>query len=220
KIVDVLDMDLLIVNTLYFKGQWHTKFEKDLTTDRDFYLSDSSKIQVPTMELEDTIRFATAEKYIIVELPYSQGNFVMDLILPQNDNTTDSILDILPTLNSMTKELTIAQITIHLPKFEFYYSNNQLAGIIDNKMPLAFTDLADFSKMVTPGVFIDKVIQKTYIKTDEEGTEAVAATGFSFLPTSAIPTEINFDRPFIFIIREVSTNTVMFVGKVADPSKQ
>ncbi|MEA3450686.1 MAG: serpin family protein, partial [Bacteroidota bacterium] len=111
KLFDALKGNLIFVNALYFYGEWHSKFDENLTQNRDFYLADSSKTQVPTMEMTDFVDFATNEKYIIVELPYSQGNFVMDLILPQNDNTTDSILDILPTLNSMTKELTIAQIT-------------------------------------------------------------------------------------------------------------
>ncbi len=218
KIIDNLNMNLLVLNTIYFYGQWHTKFNKTLTIDRDFYLPDSTKILVPTMEMEDTIRFATGEKYIIVELPYSQGNYVMDLILPQYENTTDSILNLLDNFDSMVNDFTTAEITILLPKFEFSYENKTLADILSQKMPTAFSNLADFSNMVSPNMYIDKVIQKTYIKTDESGTKAVASSGFSFMATSALPAHIYFNRPFIFVIREISTNTVMFVGKIANPS--
>lgn len=216
KIADNLNFDLILINVLYFKGQWHTQFDKDLTKNKDFYLADSTKIIVPTMELKDTIKFATSEKYILVELPYSQGNYVMDLILPQNDNTTDTILDVLPDFKKTLDDLTLAEMTIYLPKFEFSYQNEEYADILKLKMPTAFSDSANFLKMLNISMPIEKVIQKTYIKTDEEGTEAVAATGFTFL-SAPPPCEIYFNRPFIFIIREVSTNTVMFIGKVANP---
>jgi len=218
KIVDNLDMNLLLANVLYFKGKWHFEFDKNKTQDKDFYLPDSTKITVPTMEMEDTIKFATAEKYYLVELPYAQGNFVMDLILPQNGNSTDSIINILPNFNQMIDDLTLAEITILLPKFEFYYQSDSLTNIMKRKIPTAFSLSANFSNMINVDSYLDKIIQKTYIKTDEEGTEAVAATGFSLMPTSLPPSYIIFDRPFIFIIREVSTNTIMFIGKVANPS--
>lgn len=219
KIVDDLDFEFILINALYFKGQWHYKFDKSLTQNKDFYLADSSKISVPMMQFEDTIRFATSEKYIIAELPYSDGNFVMDLILPQNDNTTDSIVNILPNFSEMIKDLTSAEIQIYLPRFEFKYQSDKLTDIVKAKMPTAFSPNADFSGMFDISAQLSKVIQKTYIKTDEEGTTAVAVTAVTGITSAGPPSEINFNRPFIFIIREVSTNTVMFVGRVSNPNK-
>lgn len=219
KIVNQLDFNFILINALYFKGQWHYKFDKSLTQNKDFYLADSSKILAPMMQFKDTIRFATSEKYIIAELPYSEGNFVMDLILPQNDNTTDSIISILQNFSDMAKDLTLAEIKIYLPRFEFKYQSDKLTDIIKEKMPTAFGSNADFSGMLNTSAQLSKVIQKTYIKTDEDGTTAVAVSSISGATSAEPPAEIHFNKPFIFIIREVSTNTVMFIGKVSNPNK-
>jgi len=223
------DVELSIANSIWannsinllsdFSSIVENNYEAEIQNLDKFYLADESSILVPTMELEDTIRFTTAEKCIIVELPYSQGNFVIDLILPQDDNNTDSIINILPELAKMFNELTSAEIIIHLPKFEFKYQSDYLKPIISQKIPTAFSGNADFSKMVSPNMPIVDIVQKTYIKLDEEGTEAAAATAISLCTSAGPPSEINFDKPFIFIIREVSTNTIMFIGKVANPKE-
>lgn len=222
KITNILDNfkkeDLLVlINALYFHSEWHYKFPKENTKDYDFYLSDSTKIQVPTMFSEaNKYKMATNNNCVIVEMPYSQGNYVMDLIKPDYGAYFDNCLEVLDDWDNVVSNLTEANIEISVPKFEFTKSYD-LLDMLRTKFPDAFNKNADFSNLTEDSCYISKVIQKTYVKTDEEGTTAAAATLWGMEATAVEPVVINYDVPFIFIIREVTTGTIMFIGKVADP---
>ncbi len=208
---------LAILNAIYFKGKWHYDFDKNNTSPQDFMLPDSSIIQVETMTQEKSLKTGYSEYFTAVELPYSQGNFVMDLFIPNEGYSIDKVLDTLQNFNQIVNDFTEQEIQLYLPKFDFEYEINFNDLLKSMGMENAFTDSADFSKISEGLLFITRVLQKSYIKLDEKGTEAASIT-FIGMGKTAVPFNVvKFNRPFIYIIREVSTNTIIFAGRVSKP---
>ncbi len=219
KIIDNFQADeiMALLNAVYFNGKWHFDFDKNATAPQDFTLADSSVVQVDMMNQLKSLKTGYSEIYSAIELPYGQGNFVMDLFLPNSGFTTDDVIDTLSNFNKIVSDFTEQEVDLYLPKFQFEYKvtlNDILQAL---GMSVAFSDEADFSKMSDMPLSISRVLQKSYITVDEKGTEAASVTFVGIKYESMPANYIKFDRPFIFIIREVSTNTIIFVGKVADP---
>ncbi|MCD4768603.1 MAG: serpin family protein [Bacteroidales bacterium] len=217
------DVVMLLVNAIYFNGKWRYKFDEDKTTDMPFYKRSNTEVMVPMMNQTTTLKVGGTEDLIIAELPYGQGNYVMDVILPQNGN---SINDILPQLTSESWNTWIGnfyekEVNIFMPRFKYEYKKS-LADVLSSMgMGIAFTPgLADFSNISDQQLFISEVLHQTFIETKEEGTEAAAATVVMIELTSVEPSvlTISLDRPFLYIIRETSTNAILFFGMTGDPS--
>jgi serpin B len=146
---------------------------------------------------------------------------VIDILLPDNNNTA-SVMPLLTGTGykDLTDKLYDKKVNLYLPRFKYSFKetlNDILSGM---GMHIAFTDFADFSNISDRSLLINSVTHQAYIETNEEGTEAAAATvvvvGFTMAgPNDPILIEIN--RPFIYIIREITSNTILFMGKVADP---
>jgi len=224
KIIESLSADevAILLNALYFNGKWYQKFEKSNTQDRDFYLADNTTIQVATMQQQNDFLAQVYETFTVVELPYGQGNFAIDLFLPAKNKTIVDLIDSLKNFDRIIKELMKYNVNIFLPKFE-YKSDFELVEILKIMgINEAFIDRADFCNISnSQQINISKVKQKTYIKLDEEGTEAAAVTQVSFKLTAAVANnylEVHFDRPFLYVIRETTTNTIIFIGTVANPN--
>ena len=115
--------------------------------------------------------------------------------------------------------LGASEVQLSLPKFEYEYKRELKDDLIALGMGIAFSGAADFSNITDQGIFISRVLHQTYIKTDEEGTEAAAATVVEFEFTSMPSTTVvNVNRPFLYFIRETTTGTIVFMGQVVDPS--
>ncbi len=209
---------MALLNAIYFEGKWHFDFDKSNTSPQDFMLPDSSIIEVETMMQKKSLKKGYSEYYKAVELPYGQGNFVMDLFVPNEGYSIANILDTLQNFNQIINDFTQQQVEVYLPKFELDYkiTLNQVLKTIG--MEKAFDQSANFNKISEKDLFISRVLQKSYIKVDEKGTEAASVT-YVGLTETALPdfSTVKFNRPFIYIIREVSTNTIIFTGRVSDP---
>jgi serine protease inhibitor len=212
---------MYLINAIYFKGPWKYKFDKKDNYYCDFQLSNGSKKQVEMMSQTFDVKQFKNTNMSMVELPYGRGNWVMDLILPHD---TYNVEDILDELNATTWDSWISSLSepselyLSMPPFKFEYEkklNDILSGM---GMGVAFDpNNADFSKInATAQLFISEVKQKTFVEVNEEGTEAAAATSVNVGVTSAGDFLI-FNRPFIFVIREFSTGTILFIGKVENP---
>jgi serpin B len=224
EIVDEIDpLDILfLINAVYFKGDWTTKFKKSDTTPAPFYLDSGSTVDVPTMsgKIESAgIAWVPGER-IVAELPYGGQAFGMVVILPAPEETVD---DLVADLDADTwavwmDALTYREVHVTMPKFELEWDGMLNDPLQAMGMPRAFDPvLADFSRM-TPAedAYISAVRQKTYMKVDEEGTEAAAATSVVVSLTSA-GSGITVDRPYVLAIRERLSGTVLFLGAVRDP---
>jgi len=227
EILDEIPVDavMYLINAIYFKGIWKYEFEESNTEEKPFYLSDGTTKDVPMMVQEGSFNYFSNDILQAVEMPYGAGNYSMIILLPQYNKTLDDIIDQLnnDNWNSWLSEFYEAEkIQIHLPKFKFEYKNKLNDELINMDMGIAFDPYnADFSKINSlEQLFISRVIHKSFIEVNEEGTEAAAVTMVEIsLTSSGGETGIHFyvNQPFIFAIKEKYTNTIIFIGKVMEP---
>ncbi|OFY56948.1 MAG: hypothetical protein A2Y87_08235 [Bacteroidetes bacterium RBG_13_46_8] len=234
KITEVLDYIpgdaiMYLINAIYFKGIWRSEFEEDKTEDKPFYLADGSVVQVPTMQQQDTFRYLSNDLMSAVELPYGQGNFSMVIMLPNTDKTTEDIVSSLSidNWNTWQQEFTDKDVVIHLPRLKFEYDRILNDDLSDLGMGIAFSYRADFSKIdPTRDLMISRVIHKTFVEVNEEGTEAAAVTVVEIVETTYEPggndgpVYFYFDRPFLFLIRENDAGAILFIGRVMNPLEE
>jgi len=212
---------LVLTNAIYFNAAWEYPFDEDVTADGPFYLLDGGQVIVSMMKQTEVFGYTEGDGYQAVELQYDGGELSMIVLLPEAGNfqvfeeglQADKASDIISGLQPTGVALT-------MPKFEFdseFSLTDTLAGM---GMPIAFSGTADFSGMTgSPYLFISEVIHKACVSLDEAGTEAAAATAVIMdeSETPGEPIEVTIDRPFIFLIRDIETGTILFVGRVMNP---
>lgn len=228
KMVDKLNDNtvMLLINAIYFKGKWKIQFDDKATTDRSFYKQDGSVISAPSMHQTETYKVYLGNGFTMVELPYGQGNFVMDIILPDSNNP-DELTGILTDSNfqnwisHLSSDLSVKKVNLYLPRFKYGYKKSLKDILSSMGMGIAFTDAADFTNITSfPPLLINEVLHQAFIETKEDGTEAAAATVVEIITTSIGPDNpllIDIDHPFIYLIRETTSNSIIFMGKVSDP---
>lgn len=227
KIVDgTLDENLvaMLLNAIYFKGDWKYPFNKKDTENRNFSLMDGTKKEVPFMKLQEKLSYTVNNEFQAVKLPYGEGEMSMTIVLPNEQKSFKEFKDTLSAekWTALQSDFKGLKGTLLLPKFKMEYETELNDALEALGMRSAFKDRADFSKMVEgdASLFISKVKQKTYIDVNEEGTEAAAVTGISVDTTSAPvddPFVMEVNRPFFFAITDDETGVVLFIGFVANP---
>ena len=218
---DNLDPDtvMALVNALYFNGKWSTEF--DTAKNGKFTALNSSSVSTKMMSKTGHYKYAAADGYRMVSVPYGNGAFVMDLILPEasgadafNNAVSGLTWDV---YSSLISNSYASNVCITMPVFKMEYDVELQDILAAMGMPSAFDELfANFSGITDDvSLCIGQVIHKTLVDVDEKGTEAAAVTIVGMKMTSGAPSQpINFtaDRPFIFSIRETSTNALLFIG--------
>jgi len=221
--LDKLDPNavMLLVNAIYFKGKWQSQFDKAKTVTMPFYKPDGSKSDVPMMKQTFDYKIYDGDGFVLAELPYGQGNFVMDILLPDKvQGGTNAFLTSLTGQNfeSWLGKLHERETDISFPLFKYGYKKKLKDILSGMGMGLAFNDFADFSNISDLKLKINEVTHQTFIETNEEGTEAAAATVVEIVTTSMpMIYTLNIDHSFFYIIRETTTNTILFMGRVDDP---
>ncbi len=225
KVLDQVDPStvMLLINAIYFNCVWETEFDPKDTDDAPFYDEDGTGFgEVEMMKLESTFNVSFTDDFSAIELPYKNKKFSMFLFLPANGSTVNKLVQELDgeTWGSWLEGFHEAEeFTILMPKFEFEFERSLGRELKDMGLGVAFTEQADFSGISDIDVLISEVIHKTYIKVNEEGTEAAAVTAVVIGITSVGPPEyIRLDRPFLFAITENSSKSILFIGKVSEPS--
>lgn len=213
---------MLLINAIYFKGKWKSQFNSGNTIQESFTKPGGATSDVPMMKQTSNFKSYSGNGFVLAEFPYGQGNFVMDVILPNDNNGTGSIIPLISDssfkewLNKMSEHKT----NLTFPRFKYGYKK-QLKDILSAMgMGIAFNDNADFSNISDIPLLISYVLHQAFIETNEEGTEAAAATVVAIGATMASPTDpivLDLNHSFIYIIRETSTNSILFMGRVADP---
>ena len=214
---------LVLTNAIYFNAAWQYPFEESMTKDGPFYLLDGSKVTVPMMKQTEDFGYTEGEGYQAVELPYDSRKLSMVILLPRPGQfeAFEGSLDA-QRVDAIVKDLEHRQVTLTMPKFEFESDFSLGETLAAMGMPDAFLwGVADFSGMTgNHDLFIGDVIHKAFVSVDEAGTEAAAATAV-VMPTAGPPeepVEVTIDRPFIFLIRDIESGTILFIGRVIDPS--
>ena len=212
---------LVLTNAIYFNAAWEHPFDEDMTADGLFYLLDGGQISVPMMKQTESFGYTEGQGYQAVELLYDGGELSMVILLPE----AGKFEAFEETLNAQQVDAIISglqytEVALTMPRFEFdseFSLKDTLAGM---GMPIAFSSGADFSGMTgNPELFISEVVHKAFVAVDEAGTEAAAATAV-IMDLTAVPeppVEVTIDRPFIFLIRDIDTGAVLFVGRVMNP---
>ena len=213
---------LVLTNAIYFNAAWQYPFEESMTMDGPFYLLEGSKITVPVMQQTENFGYTDGEGYQAVELPYDGRELSMVILLPRKDNFKqfEGSLDY-QLVAPLIKALEYQRVNLTMPKFEFESEFGLSDTLAAMGMPVAFSASADFSGMTgNRELFIQEVVHKAFVSVDEAGTEAAAATAV-IMPASmppGEPVEVTVDRPFIFLIRDIETGTILFIGRVMNPS--
>jgi len=178
------------------------------------------------MHQEENLKALKDNNLTIVDIPYGQGNYSMLIVLPDAGVSVSIAAESLTSSkwNEWMDLLTnnTYKLELSMPRFKYEYKRLLNDDLIDLGMGIAFSDWADFSNISDQALQISRVIHQSYIETNEEGTEAAAATIVEMIRTT-IGTEpsvwkVDIDRPFLYFIHETSTGTILFMGKVGDPS--
>jgi len=221
------DAVMFLMNALYFKGDWSYQFDKALTSDRPFHTDGSNSVDVSTMKGEVGSRVTSGTGYKAIELPYGCTNFTMVVIVPEgtlSDFITSFTAEKWNTITSaFDDQEEFGELIVYMPKYKFSYEkylNDQLQsmGMLDAFDP----GLANLSGISDASIFVSFVKQNTFVEVDEKGTEAAAVTTIGVEVTSfpPQPREFVIDKPFVFAIRERTTNTLLFIGQVVNPLNQ
>jgi len=206
---------MFLINAIYFKGIWQTQFDKSKTVDAPFYNADGTTSMVPMMAREKGVEGSFNPDYTAVDLPYGNSAFTMTVILPRGD--VDAFADSFDQAKwtDLISSLRQTEMPVYLPRFRIEWERELNDDLQQLGMRLAFT-AADFTAMSPRGreLVITRVLQKTYVDVDEQGTEAAAATAVGIGLTS-MPQAFRADRPFMVVIRERFSGTILFIGKIA-----
>lgn len=214
------DAVLVLLNAVYFKGQWTDPFDPRRTHPGTFHLPDGTTAEVPMMMRDDTILNGRGGGFTLVRLPYGESRrFAFDIVLPDPGRRLGDLyigFDV-DAWRRAAEALEANRVALRVPRFELEYSTDgHLDRVLQQLgMDVAYSAAADFSPMGGPAFQLDTVVQKTFLRVDEEGTEAAAVTG-GVGDTSA-PPEIAVDRPFLLLISDTETGIILFMGQVTDP---
>jgi serpin B len=213
---------LVLTNAIYFNAAWLNQFHKDRTKDNVFYLLDGSSVTVPMMSQTSTFGYIKGEGYQAVELPYDGRELSMVILLPDAGqfDKFENLLDY-DYASSIIDKLAEKSVFLTMPKFEFKSEFSLSKTLSEMGMPIAFSGGADFSGMNgAHDLSISDVVHKAFVSVDENGTEAAAATGVVISTgMPAEPVQMTIDHPFMFLIRDIQTGAILFVGRVVNPSK-
>lgn len=213
---------LVLTNAIYFNAAWQYPFAEEATSNGMFHLLDGSEVTVPMMYQTESFKYAEGVDYQMVELPYDKQELSMVILLPKEGQfeafeeslNAEMVQEIIGNLEGIRVALT-------MPKFEYDSSFGLKDALTTLGMGVAFTENADFSGMNGKrDLLIQDVLHKAFVSVDEAGTEAAAASavivGVTSMPSQ--PVEFKIDRPFVFFIRDIQTGSIIFVGRVLNPS--
>jgi serine protease inhibitor len=213
---------MYLINAIYFKGTWQYQFDKSKTESVDFYLENGSAVKHQQMAMEAEINYYKNDEYQAVELPYGNETFNFFMILPRSGKSLNDIIAHLDDASwtNVSASMVKTKMIVKIPKFKLEMSGLLNESLKSMGMVSAFDD-ADFSGIDGAfDLFITRVIHKTYINLDEEGTEAAAVTAVEIGKTSVGPDDEKYfiaNRPFVYAIIEKSTGAILFIGKMMNP---
>jgi serpin B len=228
------DTRLVLINAVHFLGEWAHKFRKRLTHDQYFHLEDGGKVKVPLMIQKNRFRYIHASGFQAVDLGYRGGGLSMLVLLPDKRDGLGDLESRISSrmLSNCVEKMQMNEVQLLLPRFKMTWGTVDLSSkLAALGMPLAFTPFkADFSGINgyepprVESLHISSIFHQAYVDVSEEGTEAAAATGGGMvmgLPREKPPPAVFFaDHPFLFAIRDQTSGAILFLGRVADPTRE
>jgi serine protease inhibitor len=212
---------MYLINAVYFKGSWSQRFDRSATENQPFHRGDGSSVSVPMMAAADMpVRFGVGQHWSAADLAYGNGAFAMTVVVPREGTTLDQLASEMDAAGwaSLVGTLQPQNVPVRLPRFRIEWKDDLKTGLRALGINDAF-DYADFTGMSASRgreLLITEVLHKTFVEVNEEGTEAAAATSVGVGVTS-IPIGLVADRPFLVVIRERFSGTILFLGRIEDP---
>jgi serpin B len=209
---------LFLINAVYFKGDWTTRFDPAKTRTEPFSLGDGDFVDVPMMSAgEMPLGHYFGDGVAVADLPYGGGAYSMTLVVPWEEDLSSVLADLTRARwDGWIGELRKDTLPVFVPRFEMEFEAKLKDPLSRMGMGIAFTGAADFSDLTPVGVHIDRVVHKTFLKVDEKGSEAAAATSVVF--QDSLASIFRADRPFLVAMRERLSGTILFLGAVYDPT--
>lgn len=217
------DTVMYIINAIYFNGIWTKKFKKGATYDGNFTTLDGSNIKVKMMTWGSTneVKYDNSGKYQAIRLPYGKGKISMYIIMPAADFNINDFINYMDyrQWGEIKKSLHTSELEFAMPKFKIKYTAKDLKEILTELgMGEAFLKNADFSE--TGDVYLNDILHEAMVEVNEKGTKAAAYTMLKFNKKSSAPDSFIVDHPFIFIINDDATDTILFMGKVLNINEE
>jgi serine protease inhibitor len=220
------DTRLVLTNAIYFKGDWETQFDKAQTRNEDFHLSPGQTTTAPLMHREGRFSYFDGGSFQVLEVPYKSNELSLVVFLPKDPGGLPGLEQSLTdsNLQQWLKQMaSVSKVIVTMPKFKMTQQFELGSTLGAMGMPQAFSSSADFSGMTGHRDFaISEVIHKAYVDVNEEGTEAAAATAVTMRAMAmrapeAPPPVFRADHPFVFMIRDNRSASILFMGRMADP---
>ena len=205
---------MALVNAFYFRDFWKHQFSPEATQSADFHISPNKSVKVSMMFQENVFRYASGNNYEMVELPYVGDRFTMTIVLPKAHDQLEAVEKALPELNEWMARLRLRELRLFVPRFTLEGQTTLSDTLSAMGLPMD----GDYSG-ITPGVSISEIHHAAKIKVDEEGTTAAAATAVQAKSEGPPPTAptIRCDHPFLVILRDTSSGSILFMGRVTQP---
>ncbi len=214
---------LVLTNAIYFKGNWASQFDENQTKEAPFHLLSGEAVNIPMMHQKQDFGYAEHEDLQVLKMSYVGDDLEMFVLLPKKPDGMKDLEEKLTAdnLKKWIEKIFEREVIVFFPKFEMTSRFSLAKTLSSMGMPEAFSGKADFSGMTgTKELFIAEVVHKAFIAVDEQGTEAAAATAVSMMKAALPPTTPVFkaDHPFLFLIRDKNTGSILFMGRVWNPS--
>jgi serine protease inhibitor len=219
---------LVLTNAIYFKGNWQTQFDKAQTKSEDFHKSPEQTMTAPLMHREGGFNYFDGGTFQVLDIPYKSNELSMIVFLPKEVGgllSLEESLTAAKTQQWLHQLAPVSKVIVTLPKFKMTQEFELGRTLGTMGMPQAFSSAANFSGMTgKPDFAISAVIHKAFIDVNEEGTEAAAATAVTMramamqAPDSTRPIIFRADHPFVFLLRDNRSGSILFMGRVEDPA--
>ena len=224
KIIDDIKENTImyIINAIYFKGNWTYPFDPEATGKAPFYNLSGTTASVDMMTQRGTFPYYTTDQATFIDLPYGDSLYTMTIILPEESNDLNELVSELQSglYASAESNFEHTKVDLFMPRFKLAYETEMKPILRSLGMEQAFSESqADFTRIhKAGGLFVSDVVHKSFVEVNEEGTEAAAVTSVTIGTTSVGPPipQVRVEKPFIFLIREKSTGTFLFAGKITE----
>ncbi|XP_048201975.1 serpin I2 [Perognathus longimembris pacificus] len=219
---------LVLVNAIYFKGEWKHKFRKENTQLMEFTKKDGSTVKIPMMMAQSKTKYGyfseSSMKYEVLELPYKGDDFSLIIVLPAKDVSMEEVEKRITAhqILKWSSEMQEEEVEMALPRFNIEQKLDFKEALYFLNVTEMFSGGCDLSGITDSSeVYVSKVMQKIFLEINEDGSEAVTSTGMH-LPVIMSLTQARFiaNHPFLFIVKNNPTESILFMGRVTNPDIQ